>query len=126
MLILCFCMQLFTIIINFCHFTFCRNLRRLEMCEICGTTPAMRVGVLETHESFNFNLRLSLFLYYLEVGDIGVMFKVYWILFILNFIYIVCNIGFRNATIATITTYWWRELWIFSPITYVAKHEWIS
>ena len=77
MLILCFCMQLFIIIINFCHFTFCRNLRRLEMCEICGTTPSMRVGVLETHENFNFNVRLSSFLYYLEVGDIGVMFKVY-------------------------------------------------
>ena len=47
------------------------------MCEICGTTPSMRVGVLETHENFNFNVRLSSFLYYLEVGDIGVMFKVY-------------------------------------------------
>ena len=75
--ILCFCMQLFTIIINFCHFTFCRKLSRLEMCEICGTTPSMRVGVLETHENFNFNVRLSSFLYYLEVGDIVVMFKVY-------------------------------------------------
>ena len=59
------------------------KLRRLEMCEICGTAPSMRLGVLETHESFNFNVRLSLFLYYLEVGDIGVMFKVYWTLFIL-------------------------------------------
>lgn len=83
MLILCFYMQLFTIIINFCHFTFCRKLRRLEMYEICGKTPSMIVGVLETHESFNFNVRLSLFLYYLEVGDIGVMFIVHWILFIL-------------------------------------------
>ena len=50
----------FIIIINFCHFTFCRNLRRLEMCEIRGATPSMRVGVLETRESFNFNVRLSL------------------------------------------------------------------